>query len=255
MELRDIKHIVDLDKVLNNPETIQEIRKDIQNGDVYILKNYFSKDLIYSIREYCKRVGQNSIPNYVPIEEGAPNFHRMNRLDKRAYVKGCFHQFSFFPWTQDYFNLFELTKKAYALKNLTSNHEADKFLDSTPTDGCTARLAVQFYPKGNGLLNKHVDPVDKHQLTVPIMIMSEKGKDFIRGGAYVEKDGKKIILDEECEMGDIVYFSAEIPHGVLPIDPEDNTPWLDFQGRWMLLLAVNKVSGNTVIANAKDLES
>lgn len=255
MELRDIKHIVDIDKVLNNPETIQEIRKDIQNGDVYILKNYFSKDLIYSIREYCKRVGQNSIPNYVPIEEGAPNFHRMNRLDKRAYVKGCFHQFSFFPWNQDYFNLFELTKKAYALKNLTSNHEADKFLDSKPEDGCTARLAVQFYPKGNGLLNKHVDPVDKHQLTVPIMIMSEKGKDFIRGGAYVEKDGKKIILDEECEMGDIVYFSAEIPHGVLPIDPEDSTPWLDFQGRWMLLLAVNKVSGNTVIANAKDLES
>tara|TARA_R100001591_G_scaffold118063_3_gene139302 strand:+ start:1548 stop:2315 length:768 start_codon:yes stop_codon:yes gene_type:complete len=255
MELRDIKHIVDIDKVLNNPETIQEIRKDIQNGDVYILKNYFSKDLIYSIREYCKRVGQNSIPNYVPIKEGAPNFHRMNRLDKRAYVKGCFHQFSFFPWNQDYFNLFELTKKAYALKNLTSNHEADKFLDSKPEDGCTARLAVQFYPKGNGLLNKHVDPVDKHQLTVPIMIMSEKGKDFIRGGAYVEKDGKKIILDEECEMGDIVYFSAEIPHGVLPIDPEDSTPWLDFQGRWMLLLAVNKVSGNTVIANAKDLES
>ena len=255
MELRNIKHIVDIDKVLNNPETIQEIRKDIQNGDVYILKNYFSKDLIYSIREYCKRVGQNSIPNYVPIKEGAPNFHRMNRLDKRAYVKGCFHQFSFFPWNQDYFNLFELTKKAYALKNLTSNHEADKFLDSKPEDGCTARLAVQFYPKGNGLLNKHVDPVDKHQLTVPIMIMSEKGKDFIRGGAYVEKDGKKIILDEECEMGDIVYFSAEIPHGVLPIDPEDSTPWLDFQGRWMLLLAVNKVSGNTVIANAKDLES
>ena len=255
MELRDIKHIVDIDKVLNNPETIQEIRKDIQNGDVYVLKNYFSKDLIYSIREYCKRVGQNSIPNYVPIKEGAPNFHRMNRLDKRAYVKGCFHQFSFFPWNQDYFNLFELTKKAYALKNLTSNHEADKFLDSKPEDGCTARLAVQFYPKGNGLLNKHVDPVDKHQLTVPIMIMSEKGKDFIRGGAYVEKDGKKIILDEECEMGDIVYFSAEIPHGVLPIDPEDSTPWLDFQGRWMLLLAVNKVSGNTVIANAKDLES
>mgnify|MGYP003128467660 FL=1 len=37
MELRDIKHIIDIDKVLSNPDTIQEIRKDIQNGDVYIL--------------------------------------------------------------------------------------------------------------------------------------------------------------------------------------------------------------------------
>lgn len=179
----------------------------------------------------------------------------MNRLDKRAYVKGCFHQFSFFPWNQDYFNLFELTKKAYALKNLTSNHKADKFMGVEPEDGCTARLAVQFYPKGNGLLNKHVDPVDKHQLTVPIMIMSEKGLDYQSGGAYIEKNGEKIILDDICEMGDVVYFSAEIPHGVLPIDPDDTTPWLNFEGRWMLLLAVNKVSSNQDIKNAQDLES
>jgi len=255
MELRDIISIRDIDKAINDPDYIQSIREDIQKGDVYIVKNYFDKGLIYSIKEYCKRVGQNSIPNYVPIEKGAPNFHRMNRLDKRAYVKGCFHQFSFFPWNQDYFNLFELTKKAYALKNLTSLHTADKFLGIEPDDGCTARLAVQFYPKGNGLLNKHVDPVDKHQLTVPIMIMSEKGLDYNTGGAYVEKNGEKIILDDICEMGDIVYFSAEIPHGVLPIDPEDNTPWLEFQGRWMLLLAVNKVSTNQDIKNAQDLES
>ena len=105
MELRDIKNIVNIDSALDNPRYIQQIRKDIQEGDVYIVKNYFDKGLIYSIREYCKRVGQSSIPNYVPIEKGAPNFHRINRLDKRAYVKGCFHQFSFFPWNQDYFNL------------------------------------------------------------------------------------------------------------------------------------------------------
>ena len=87
------------------------------------------------------------------------------------------------------------------------------------------------------------------------MIMSEKGLDYNTGGAYVEKDGEKIILDDICEMGDIVYFSAEIPHGVLPIDPDDTTPWLEFQGRWMLLLAVNKVSTNQDIKNAQDLES
>ena len=57
MELREIKNIVNIDSALDNPRYIQQIRKDIQEGDVYIVKNYFDKGLIYSIREYCKRVG------------------------------------------------------------------------------------------------------------------------------------------------------------------------------------------------------
>ena len=152
MKLRNIKEIIDIEKVLNDCHEIQLIRKNIKEGDVYIVKNYFDKKLIYSIREYCKRVGQGSIPNYISIEKGSPNFHRINRLDERAYVRGSFHQFSFFPWNQDYFNLFELTKKAYALKNLTSNLRADKFLGIEPEDGCVARLSVQFYPKAMGFL-------------------------------------------------------------------------------------------------------
>ena len=256
--LREIKYIdnKDLLNILNNPSEIQSIRRNIQQGDVYIVKNYFDETKCDSIVDYLRKVGQGSFPNYHPIEKGAPNFHRMNKLDPRAYVKGAFHQFNFFPWNQDYFDLFDSCEAAYALKNLTSNHKANKYLKNEPEEGCTARIAAQFYPRGYGLLNKHTDPVDMHQLTVPIMILSQKGKDFNTGGAYVEKeDGEKIILDDICSKGDIIYFSAEIPHGVLPIDPIVKLPWNNFQGRWMLLLAVNKVAGNTLIADATDLES
>ena len=101
MELRNIVEIKDIDEVINDLNHIQVIRNNIKSGDVYVVKNYFNKKLIYSIKDYCKKVGQSTIPNYVPIKKGAPNFHRINRLDDRAYVKGCFHQFSFFPWNQD----------------------------------------------------------------------------------------------------------------------------------------------------------
>jgi hypothetical protein len=254
--LRDIKLVecLELDQILSDQVKIQEIRTNIQNGDVYVVKRYFSAELCNEIMDYLKRVGQHSIPNYHPIKNGAPNFHRMNKTDPRAFVKGAFHQFSFFPWNQDYFDLFDKCKNAYSLKNLTSNLPKNKFLKIEPEEGCTARIAAQFYPKGYGFLNKHKDPVDTHQLTVPIMILSKKGEHFNEGGAFLcREDGSKENIDNLFEPGDVIYFSAEIPHGVEAIDPESNIPWLNFEGRWMLLLAVNKLSDNSLISNATDL--
>lgn len=256
-KFRDIKVIqrLELEEILNDDNKIQEIRSSIKSGDVYVVKGYFSKELCNEIIDYLKRVGQNSIPNYHPIKNGAPNFHRINKIDSRAYVKGAFHQFSFFPWNQDYFDLFDKCKDAYSLKNLTSNLSKNKFLNIVPEEGCTARIAAQFYPKGYGFLNKHKDPVDTHQLTVPIMILSQKGEHFNEGGAFLcSEDGTKVIIDNLFEPGDVIYFSAEIPHGVEAIDPKSNVPWLNFEGRWMLLLAVNKLSDNSNISNATDLE-
>lgn len=254
--LRDICKIYNIDVILSKKENIYEIRSNIKNGDVYILKNYIPKDTIIQIREYLSNVGRSSIPNYHPIQEGSPNFHRINKADQRSHVKGCFHQFAFFPWNQDYFDLFKLTEKAYHLKNRISNLPADQFLKQTPEKDCTARLAVQFYPSGYGFLNKHQDPVDHHQITVPIMIMSQKGEDFQEGGAYVEKaNGDLVFLDDICEPGDVVYFNAQINHGVSHIDPGSNSKWIDFKGRWMLLLAVNKLHNNSSIPNTIDLEA
>lgn len=244
-----------LKKIIDSKDLINQSRDNLVNGDLYIVKNYLPEETCYQIREYLSNVGRNSIPNYNPIQEGAPNFHRINNLDERSYVNGAFHQFCFFPWNQDYFSLYKIFRDAYYFKNLTSNKRKDEFLGNKVENGCVARIACQFYPKGYGKLNRHIDPVDKHQLTVPIVILSKKGLDFDSGGAYVEKkNGEKVILDDICSIGDVIYFSAEMPHGVLPIDPNDNIPWLEFKGRWMLLLSVNKVLNNTSIKHASDLE-
>ena len=55
--------------------------------------------------------------------------------------------------------------------------------------------------------------------------------------------------------GDVVYFNAACPHGVAPIDPDAPMRWTSFAGRWMLLFAVNRLAGNSAIANAVALES
>jgi hypothetical protein len=251
---RQLIELPDHGTLLQDPKRLEEVRAGLRDGDVFIARRICDPDLLAEIRVYLTGVGRNSLPNYAPIEAGAPNFHRMNRSDPRAYVRGSFHQFVFFPWNQDVFGLFEIFASVYAVKNVLSGLPADAFMAAQPQDGCTARLAFQMYPRGGGFLNRHSDPVDYHQLTVPILQMSTKGRDFSQGGLFVQMaDGSDLIVDDVTEPGDVVYFNARCPHGVHPIDPDSRQRWLDYAGRWMLLFATNKLAGNSAIADAVDL--
>lgn len=254
MYARNVIVVDEHDELLRNPALVESAREGLRHGDCYILKNAVSREYCDQMRAYMTQIGRNSLPNYHPIAEGCPNFHRMNRWDERAYVKGCFHQFSFFPWNEDVLNLFERTKNVYRVKNLLTGVPQDKFLGKKPDEGCTARLAFQFYPKAIGGLNKHEDPVDYHQVSATIMTLSVKGHDFFEGGSYVEKEGgEPVMLDDITEPGDIIHTNAQVNHGVMTIDPHLSEDWLSFEGRWMLLFAINQVAGNTAIREAKDL--
>jgi hypothetical protein len=248
---RSVSWIDDHTAVLADPVRLCQIRDNLAAGDIYIARRQFDPAFLQEIRTYLEGIGRGSLPNYTPIEAGAPNFHRMNRNDSRAYVAGCFHQFVFFPWNQDPFELFTMCASVYHMKNRLSGLPAEKFLALEPEDGCTARLAFQVYPRGGGFLRRHADPVDYHQLTVPILQMSRKGRDFDTGGLYVQmSNGQDLMIDEIAEPGDVIYFNAACPHGVAPIDPDAPLRWTTFSGRWMLLFAVNRLAGNAAIGNA-----
>lgn len=256
IKARDIKYIDNYNELLDNLEKVKQVREDILAGDLYVLRRTIDKGLVNKIKGYLIGIGKGSLPNYHPIKYGSPNFHRINLWDPRAYVKGCFHQFTFFPWNQDVFDLFNITRDIYYIKNLVNNQRKDKFLAAEPEDGCVARLSFQFYPKGQGGLNKHSDPVDHHQLTVPLLIMSKKGEDFHTGGVYVEdQEGNHVFLDDSADIGDVVLFNAQVPHGVHTIDEDKSKDWLSFEGRWMMIFATNKVVGNDKVSDAIDLES
>jgi hypothetical protein len=248
---RQLHWIEDHAALLHDGPRLEAVRDGIAAGDVYVARRQFDGERLQEIRAYLEGVGRGSLPNYAPIEAGTPNFHRMNRDDTRAYVRGCFHQFVFFPWNQDPFDLFALCAPIYHMKNRLGGLAPASFLSMQPQDGCTARLAFQVYPRGGGYLTRHADPVDYHQLTVPIMQMSRKGTDFHTGGLFVEMaDGRDLVIDDIAEPGDVIYFNAACPHGVEPIDPDAPLRWTTFAGRWMLLFAVNRLSGNTAIGNA-----
>ncbi len=212
-------------------------------------------DLIGEIISYLSRIGRHSLPSRNPTLPGCINHHRVFQWDKLSYVKGCYHQFSFFAWNEDIFDLFQTFQPIYRLRNILNGLAPERYLGPAPEDDCIARIAFQFYPRGKGAMNKHSDPVDVHQKIQPILIMTKRGRDYEEGGLYYEgSDGSRVYADEVAEPGDVIWACPQIAHGVEMIDPRAKPDWLSFQGRWSALVAVNKMVTNTQISDAVDLE-
>lgn len=233
---------------------IDVLKRQILSGGIIIWRNFIPVELCDRMRDYLVSVSRGSLPNYQAIVEGAPNFHRINDGDDRATVTGRFQQFSFFPWNSDPLRLFKLFGPLFQVKNTLSGNSGDSFMDSASWTSVVPRLSFQYYPAGGGFLNAHRDPKNRFQVTVPTMTLTEKGTDFTEGGAWVELDGAKVFTDELTSRGDVVFFNAELPHGVDEIDPSAELDWLSGSGRWMVLLALNAVGSDRASGLAKDLE-
>lgn len=243
-------------EVQTNEAQLERISTAIKDRKVCIIRGALDRDYIRNIIAYLSQVGRSSIPSRHPTLPGCPNHHRVYQWDELSYVKGCFHQFSFFPWNEDIFELFKNFAPIYRLRNYLSGVSPDRFLGKSPDDDCIARISFQFYPSALGAMNKHMDPVDVHQKAIPILIMSKRGKDFEHGGLFFEStSGERVFADEVADPGDVVFTLAQLPHGVEKIDPHLVPDWLSFRGRWSGVVAVNKMVTNRKIADAVDMES
>jgi hypothetical protein len=252
--MTNIVEIASLKDLLADKAARLSLLSSMAAGDAIIIRDVIPNLKIQQIKNYLRGIGRSSLPNWQPLVPNCPNFHRVNNWDQRSFVKACFHQFSFFPWNDDVLNLYATFKDIFTLRNLLSGADASAYLGPEPFDHCIARISFQFYPRGGGAMNKHKDPQGPHQAVVPILIMSKLGEDFTEGGAFLEStSGETIFLERFAGPGDLVFFDPQMPHGVAPIDPESEMDWPLFEGRWMSIFAVNKLTTNTQIANATDI--
>ncbi|MBS0332309.1 MAG: hypothetical protein JSS35_06040 [Proteobacteria bacterium] len=238
--------------ILGRPEACAEMAERLREGRVLITRQVLPPALVGRITDYLAGVGRSSLPNWRPIEPGCPNFHRLNWNDERSYVKAAFHQFSFFPWNQDVFRLFDRLGEVFRLRNRLCGAEDGAFLSGDPAEGAVARFSAQFYPCGGGYMNGHVDPVGDYQLVVPLMAMSRYGEDFASGGLWVDlPDGERVEVDPLVGPGDVIWFHPRRPHGVAPVDADAELDWTAFKGRWSAVLAVNGLPGSAARAGVE----
>jgi hypothetical protein len=243
-----------LDQLVSSAALRQDLLKQLEDEKICVIRGVATRQEVAAWIAYLSRVGQGSLPNWQAILPKCPNFHRISHWDERSYVKACFHQFSFFPWNDDVFAMFSRFRPIFELRNLLSSAEPNAYLGFEAYDECIARLSFQFYPKGIGGMNEHIDPTGPHQAVVPLLMMSELGRDFEKGGIFVRTTaGEAVFIEEFTSPGDLVLFSPNLAHGVATIDPEKGPDWLSFEGRWMAIFAVNKLATNARVAEAVDL--
>lgn len=249
-----IFEIPSLDELVRDSGLRQDLLKQLDDERICVIRNVATRQEIAAWIAYLSQVGRGSFPGWQAILPNCANFHRISHWDERSYVKACFHQFSFFPWNDDVFTMFNRFRLIFELRNLLSGAEAGAYLGYEAYDDCIARLSFQFYPKGVGGMNEHIDPVGPHQAVVPLLMMSELGRDFEEGGIFVRPpESEAVFIERYTNPGDVVLFSPKLAHGVATIDPEKGTDWLSFEGRWMAIFAVNKLATNARVAEAVDL--
>lgn len=246
--------------VLNLEERLTEslkidIRNSLESKGYFLLRNFYAREKIEFIKLYLTKVMQGSLPNYQLLQKNCGNFFRINFDDERSTVLTKSVQFNFFPWNQDFCDIFEHFGSLFDVRDRINKIMSPDMLapiETNPSELIT-RLAVQFYPIGGGHLQAHSDPVGSHQIIIANVVMSEHGKDFTDGGLFVKQSlrSNKVYPERDAAMGDVILFKANMVHGVDAIDPRANFEPLKGCGRWMLLSAITKPSGSTTIEDSK----
>ncbi len=129
-------------------------------------------------------------------------------------------------WADDLYGMREVFRPLARLRNHLLGFDLDYAVDRVE-DGLFTAARLQHYPAGGGFFAAHEDRVVETinreagvaRFFQLVLLLTEKGKDFRDGGAFVEKDGERIDLETRARAGDVLIYDGRSRHGVGDIDP------------------------------------
>lgn len=219
---------------LISAETIHEkIQAGLQATNVAVVRGVFSKGEVedgllglregFEIARDCATVGETT-------DKVMTNFQKMNiggvfntQIYRPRFLRAIYNPI----WENDIYRLRGIFRKFASIRNIILGYHPSYAIDDIADDGSWTASRLQHYPTGGGFLVEHVDSVlasvhdwaGYKQFLQFMLPLTQKGRDFTRGGGYVCVNGKKVIIDDVTEPGDLVIYSGLIPHGVDEVDP------------------------------------
>jgi hypothetical protein len=230
-----------LSEIINDSHHIQEIKKSLDLGVLFKIPHDIDIDFLRKFKKQLDCEFDLSDTEYKPRIAGCENYRQRHWDHPNQVVPAKFISWSLFPWNKSSDLMFKATKEVFILRNLLAGLPRFQYIDHYCMSAC-ARLAFQFYPCGEGYMEEHVDPLNKHQFAIPTLQLSDFGKNFVEGGVFaVDGDGKRVFLDEHFKFGDLTLFHTSIPHGVGVIDKYKSIADCKsiYDGRLMMIMAVN----------------
>lgn len=145
---------------------------------------------------------------------------------RRAESYGRMIRVIFTPlMAEDRYGLHDLLRRLAVVRNALFGLPAEFAVDRVEDDRWTASRILQ-YPVGGGFIASHIDtgavdalPSGVANYVQMLMVLTERGVDFERGGAWIESEGVRLDLESLVQLGDIVLYDEQTVHGVADIDP------------------------------------
>ncbi len=214
-------------------------------GKILILKDTFSKKVTEQIKANTKKFWNENESSFHKMYDGCPNFHRIidDQVSKSYSIKKVGHTTFFFPWNKDELGVRDKIMDRWRVIKEFTGLRPKEYESNIPSKGTCDRIQVVLYPPKCGVLETHSDPYH-NQLTFASGYLTTRGSNgaYTEGGFYaLEKNGKKIDLEQNIVEGDFAIGLATIKHGVETIDPDSNgdVDWYGDSGRWFLGLYSN----------------
>ncbi len=221
----------------------KQITKSLIMGDIYILKNAFSKKFFNNLKKNCVNYFKNTKPTFHKMIEGCPDFHREIDVNtgKKYSFKLCKHSYYFYKWNKDPIKIFDETYERWRKLKFLMGYDKFQYENNTPKDGVVDRIQVVQYPSKYGFLEPHSDPFKFQKLFIS-GYMSKKGKDYQGGGFYAINNKNKVIdVEKKIDVGDIGIGFGTIIHGVAPVNICKDPEWNNINdGRWFYSMYANQ---------------
>jgi hypothetical protein len=220
-----LKKLESLDFIINTIE-------NISNGTIYVLKNSIERETLLTFEKILDEICKTDQPINPKILSGAKNgFYISANIDGAGY-KAIDRSFYFFSWNKDKTGIYKKIIELYKPLKILNGLGKEAITKNIPLDGIIERLHVIHYPLGSGQISKHYDPINTSIFNFGLY-GTEYGNHYDEGGFFVEdKNQKKIMIDKDIKMTDIVIFFPGIIHGVDQIQNKKKKNFKSIDGRW-----------------------
>ena len=212
------------------------IAQSVYANGIALLKNVFDPGALARLRT---TVFEWSL-DVEPQVESDVSFHRIDHLPPKSRTPHVFHAYNLYlregaiePYLDEairpYFSAIKHLQNTLTENNADFAPDAhDRFL----------RPQLLQYPSGGGFFDRHAHSFLPQRMGV-IVALSQQGIDFNTGGTYFEAHGETVSIEGRHDMGDIALFRYDVPHGIAPIDADDELDWRSQRGRWTMVLPYN----------------
>jgi hypothetical protein len=228
------------DGMICSDASFADISRHLFDGAIVVLKGVFDWISAISFRRAVHSWGRTTSPfphGKSPSLFPELNYHRIDDGSYPSTIPHIFHQYGFSRIEALDEPLRGMAQRfGFLLANL-QNKVSGASLKLSP-DGL--RMKILHYPAGGGFLAEHSHEIEPQRIGV-IASLSAKGEEIEHGGTLFSTPLGKVDVAPCHEIGDVVLFRIDIPHGIPPVDPDKKLDWSSEAGKWSVVLDLREV--------------